>query len=149
MALSSSLMIALTPCVRCALGGLYVLVGSVTYPSPGCLYGPSCRGCLKWWETGLTYHPPPRTSRTLSIALIFRHASLVLMRPAIDIVWRWVALSSSLTVAMTPCHCSVLGGLYVQVGSLTSPSPGRTFGPSCSGCHGVDWGDGGVIYGSV
>ena len=44
-----------------------------------------------------------------------------------------VALSSSLTVAMTPCNCGVLGGLYVLVGSLTSPSPGRMFGPSCGG----------------
>ena len=44
-----------------------------------------------------------------------------------------VALSSSLTVAMAPCHCGALGGLSVRVGSLTSPSPGLKFGPSCCG----------------
>ena len=44
-----------------------------------------------------------------------------------------VALSSSLTVALTPCNWGALGGLYVLVGSLTYPSPGRMFGPSCCG----------------
>ena len=43
------------------------------------------------------------------------------------------ALSSSLAVTMTPCFCGALGGLYVLVGSLTYPSPGRMLGPSCSG----------------
>ena len=57
--------------------------------------------------------------------------SLILMHPAIDSVA--VALSSSLTVAMTPCNCGALGGLYVLVGSLTYPSHGRMLGPSCSG----------------
>ena len=38
-----------------------------------------------------------------------------------------VALSSSLAVAMTPCNCGALGGLYVLVGSLTYPSPGCIF----------------------
>ena len=47
VALSSSLTVALTPCDRGALGGLYVLVGSLTYPSPGRMFGPSCRGRLK------------------------------------------------------------------------------------------------------
>ena len=42
-----------------------------------------------------------------------------------------VSLSPSLTVAMTPCNCGALGGLYVLVGSLTYPSPGRMFEPSC------------------
>ena len=28
---------------------------------------------------------------------------------------------------MTPCYCGTLGGLYVLVGSLTYPSPGRMF----------------------
>ena len=49
-----------------------------------------------------------------------------------------VSLSPSLTVAMTPCNCGVLGGLYVLVGSLTYPSLGRMFAPSCLGgllCH--------------
>ena len=44
-----------------------------------------------------------------------------------------VALSSSLTVALTPCNCGALGGLYFLVGSLISPSPRRMFGPSCGG----------------
>ena len=42
-----------------------------------------------------------------------------------------VSLSPSLTVAMTPCYSSTLGGLSVLVGSLTYPSPGRMFEPSC------------------
>ena len=44
-----------------------------------------------------------------------------------------VSLSPSLTVAMTPCYCGTLGGLYVLVGSLTYPSPGRMFELSCYG----------------
>ena len=38
--------------------------------------------------TGWTYCPPPRSSRTLSFALTSGHDSLILMHPAIDIVWR-------------------------------------------------------------
>ena len=34
---------------------------------------------------------------------------------------------------MTPCYGGTLGGLYVLVGALTSPSPGRMFEPSCFG----------------
>ena len=78
---------------------------------------------------GLTYCPPPRSSRTLSFALTCCHNSLILLHPAIDIVWR--CPSPSLTVAMTPGYCGTLGGLYALVGSLTSPSPGRMFEPSC------------------
>ena len=44
-----------------------------------------------------------------------------------------LALSPSLTVVMTPCYCGTLGGLHVLVGSLTYPSPGRMFEPSCFG----------------
>ena len=44
-----------------------------------------------------------------------------------------LALSPSLTVVMTPCYCGMLGGLHVLVGSLTYPSPGRMFEPSCFG----------------
>ena len=44
-----------------------------------------------------------------------------------------LALSSSLTVVMTPCYCGMLGGFHVLVGSLTYPSPGRMFEPSCFG----------------
>ena len=83
-------------------------------------------------KSGLTWCPPPRTSGTLSTALTYSHASLVLMHPVIDLSVA-VALSSSLMVAMTPCHCGALGGLYIRVGSLTYPSPGRMFGPSCIG----------------
>ena len=49
-----------------------------------------------------------------------------------------VSLSPSLTVVLTPCYCGTLGGLPVLVGSLTYPSPGRMFEPSCFGrllCH--------------
>ena len=37
---------------------------------------------------GWTYCPSPRFSRTLLFALTFSHDSLLLMHPAIDIVWR-------------------------------------------------------------
>ena len=46
LALSSSLTVAMTPCDRGALGGLYDLIGSVTYPLLGRMFGPSCRGSL-------------------------------------------------------------------------------------------------------
>ena len=42
-------------------------------------------------------------------------------------------LSPSFTVVMIPCYCGMLGGLHVLVGSLTYPSPGRMFEPSCFG----------------
>ena len=45
-----------------------------------------------------------------------------------------LALSPSITVVMTPCYCSMLGGLHVLVGSFTYSSPGRMFEPSCFGC---------------
>ena len=38
--------------------------------------------------TGLTLCPPPRSSRTLSFALTYSPDSLILLHPAIDIVWR-------------------------------------------------------------
>ena len=38
--------------------------------------------------TGLTLCPLPRSSRFLSFALTYSHGSLILMHPAIDIVWR-------------------------------------------------------------
>ena len=44
-----------------------------------------------------------------------------------------LALSPSLAVVMTPCYCGTLGGLHVLAGSLTYPSPGRMFEPSCFG----------------
>ena len=68
VALSPSLTVAMTPCNCGALGGLSVLVGSLPYPSLGRMFGPSCGGRLPCRETGLTYRPPPCTSRTLSHA---------------------------------------------------------------------------------
>ena len=44
-----------------------------------------------------------------------------------------LALSPSFTVIMIPCYCGMLGGLHVLVGSLTYPSLGRMFEPSCFG----------------
>ena len=38
--------------------------------------------------TGLTFCPSPRSSGILSFALTYSHDSLILMHPAIDIVWR-------------------------------------------------------------
>ena len=56
----------------------------------------SCRvvmfGHLKWRVPGLTSGPPPRTSRTLSLALTCSRVSQILLHPAIDIVWRWPCL---------------------------------------------------------
>ena len=54
VALSSSLAVAMTPYFCGALGGLSVLVGSLTSPSPGRKLGPSCRGLLTCRVTGLT-----------------------------------------------------------------------------------------------
>ena len=55
--------------------------------------------------TGLNYCPPPRSSRTLSFALTCSHDSLILMHPAIDIVWRFPCL---------PC-LRLLGPLAIAV----------------------------------
>ena len=38
--------------------------------------------------TGFTFCPPPHSSRILSFALTYSYDSLILMHPAIDIVWR-------------------------------------------------------------
>ena len=46
VAQSSSLAVAMTSCYCGALGGLSVLVGSLTSPSPGRKLGPSCLGRL-------------------------------------------------------------------------------------------------------
>ena len=78
--------------------------------------------------TGWPYSPPPRSSRTLSLALASGRNSTALMPPAKD-----SGESPSFTVGLTPCYCGVLGGLHVLVGSLTSPSPGRLFEPSSLG----------------
>ena len=45
-------------------------------------------GLLTRRVTGLTLCPPPRSSRTLSFALTYSPDSLILMLPALDIVWR-------------------------------------------------------------
>ena len=45
-------------------------------------------GHLTWQVSGLTLCPPPRSSRILSFALTYSHDSLILMHPAIDIVWQ-------------------------------------------------------------
>ena len=45
-------------------------------------------GHLTRRESGLTLCPPPRSSRILSFALIYSYDSLILMHPAIYIVWR-------------------------------------------------------------
>ena len=57
LALSPSLMVVMTPCYCGTLGGLHVLVGSLTYPSPGRLFEPSCFGRLQCLEAGLTSRP--------------------------------------------------------------------------------------------
>ena len=44
--------------------------------------------CLTRRVTGLTLCPPPRSSRILSFAWTYSPDSLILMHPAIDIVWR-------------------------------------------------------------
>ena len=45
-------------------------------------------GCLTRLVTGLTLCPPPRSSRILSFAWTYSPDSLILMHPAMDIVWR-------------------------------------------------------------
>ena len=54
VALSSSLAVAMTPCYCGALGGLSVLVGSLTSLSPRRKLGPSCHGLLTCRVTRLT-----------------------------------------------------------------------------------------------
>ena len=78
--------------------------------------------------TGWPYCPPLCSSRTLSFALASGRDSMVLIPPAND-----SGESPLFTVGLTPCYCGVLGGLHVQVGSLTFPSPGRLFEPSSLG----------------
>ena len=56
---------------------------------------------------------------------------MILLHPAINFVP--VSLSPSLTYALTPGHCVLLGGLPVLVGSSTYPSLGRMLGPSSIG----------------
>ena len=57
LALSPSITVVMTPCYCVMLGGLPVLVGSSTYPSPGRMWEPSCFGRLQCLEAGLTSHP--------------------------------------------------------------------------------------------
>ena len=47
----------MTPCYCGTLGGLSVLVGSLTYPSPARMFEPSCFGRLLYLEAGLTSWP--------------------------------------------------------------------------------------------
>ena len=88
-------------------------------------------GHLTTRVTGLTYCPPPRSSRTLICADFWSQQSDP--DASCDRHSVAVSLSPSLTVAMTPCNCGALGGLYVLVGPFTYPSPGHMFGPSCCG----------------
>ena len=66
----------MTPCNCGALGGLYVLVGSLTYPAPGRMFEPSCLGRLLCHEAGLMYRP---------LLLTCSQDSQLLRHPAIDI----------------------------------------------------------------
>ena len=50
-------MVAMTLCNCGELGGLYILVGSLTYPSPRRMFELSCYGRLPCQEAGLTYRP--------------------------------------------------------------------------------------------
>ena len=68
LSLSLSLTVVMTPCYCGTLDGLHVLVGSLTYPSPGRMFEPSCFGRLQCLEAGFEFTSPPRTSRTLSHA---------------------------------------------------------------------------------
>ena len=80
---------------------------------------------------GLTCCPPPLFSRTLSFALTYSHDSLILMHPAIDIV---VAVSVFRAYGCYgPLQLRCAWWSFVLVGSLTYPSPGRMFEPSCLG----------------
>ena len=122
MSLSPSLTVAMTPCNCGVLGGLYVLVGSLTYPSPGRMFGPSCP--RDWADTVPSSHFQDSVS-----CLTCSHDSQLLRHPAIDIVWRWPCLPR-FRLLQTPCYCGVLGGLSVLVGFLTYPSTGWMLWPS-------------------
>ena len=79
--------------------------------------------------TGLTFCPPPRSSRILSFALPCSPNSLILMHPAIDLVWRYPL---SLAYGFyDPLQLRCAWWSFVLVGSLPYPSPGRKFEPSC------------------
>ena len=72
--------------------------------------------------TGLTFCPPPRSSRILSFALTYSHDSLILMHP--------VSLAYG---CYDPLLLRCAWWSFVLVGSLPYPSPGRKFEPSCLG----------------
>ena len=57
VSLSPLLTVAMTPCYCGTLGGLSILVGFLTYPSPGRMFEPSCFGLLLCHVVGLTYRP--------------------------------------------------------------------------------------------
>ena len=74
----------MTPCNCVALGGLYVLVGSLTYPSLGRMFEPSFLGRLLCHEAGLTYRPSSHFQDSVS-CLTCSQDSQLLRHPAIDI----------------------------------------------------------------
>ena len=84
MSLSPSLTVALTPCYCGMLGGLHVLVGSLTFPSRGRMFEPSCFGRLLCHEAGLTYRPSLHFRYCVSCLTCSRDSQL-LRHPAIDI----------------------------------------------------------------
>ena len=111
-------MVAMTPCNCGTLGGLYVLVGSFSYPSPGRMFEPSCYGRLLCHEAGLTYCP------LLALPGLCLMPDLQSRQPAPEASsdrhrWRWPCLPR-FRLLQTPCFCGMLGGRYVLVGALTS-----------------------------
>ena len=118
MSLSPSLTVAMNPCYCGTLGGLYILVGSLPYPSPGRMFEPSCYGRLLCQEDELMYRP------LLALPGLCLMPDLSSGQPAPDASsdrhrWRWPCLPH-FRLLQTPCFCGVLGGLYVLVGTLTS-----------------------------
>ena len=81
----------------------------------------------------LTYCTPSLFSRALSLALTYSRDSLILMHPAIDVGWRCGVPVSRAYGCCDPLQLRCAWWSFIRVGSLTSPSPGRMFEPSCLG----------------
>ena len=81
--------------------------------------------------TGLTFCPPPRSSRILSFALLCSPDSLILMHPAIDLVWRCPCLPR--LRLLRPLAVAVRLVVFRPGWLLTFSLTGSSVEPSCLG----------------
>ena len=119
-----------TPCYSGMLGGLLVLVDSLTSPPSGRLFEPSYMGRLLCLRLGGRLVPSHLQDSVYGIACSLTAAPMASSDR--HSVWRWPCLPR-FRLLQTPCYSGMLGGLLVLVGSLTSPSQGRMFEPSYLG----------------